>query len=47
MIIACKNCKKKFLVKDSDIPSKGITVQCSVCSKKWFQMPIIEEPKIF
>ena len=40
MILQCKNCLKKFAVKDSDIPSKGRTVQCSNCSTQWLQMPI-------
>ena len=40
MIIECKNCLKKFAVKDSDIPSRGRTVQCGNCSRRWLQMPI-------
>jgi len=40
MIVECKNCLKKFAVKDSDIPSGGRTVQCGSCSKQWIQMPI-------
>ena len=40
MIVECKNCLKKFAIKDSDIPSKGRTVQCGNCSKRWLQMPI-------
>ena len=40
MIVECKNCLKKFAVKDSDIPSRGRTVQCGNCSTRWFQMPI-------
>ena len=40
MIVECKNCLKKFAVKDSDIPSKGRTVQCGNCSRRWHQMPI-------
>ena len=40
MIVECKNCLKKFEVKDSDIPSGGRTVQCGNCSRRWFQMPI-------
>ena len=39
MIVECKNCLKKFAVKDSDIPSKGRTVQCGNCSRRWLQMP--------
>ena len=41
MIIDCKNCRKKFTVKDSDIPTKGRTVQCGNCSTQWTQMPIL------
>ena len=40
MIVECKNCLKKFTVKDSDIPSRGRTVQCGNCSRQWLQMPI-------
>ena len=40
MIIECKNCLKKFTVRDSDIPNKGRTVQCGNCSIQWHQMPI-------
>ena len=40
MIIECKNCLKKFTVKDSDIPIKGRAVQCGNCSAQWLQMPI-------
>ena len=40
MIIECKNCLKKFTVRDSDIPIKGRTVQCGNCSAQWHQMPI-------
>ena len=40
MIVECKNCLKKFAVKDSDIPSGGRTVQCGNCSRQWLQMPV-------
>ena len=40
MIVECENCLKKFTVKDSDIPSKGRTVQCGNCSRRWLLMPI-------
>ena len=40
MIIECKKCLKRFTVKDSDIPTKGRTVQCGNCSAQWHQMPI-------
>ena len=43
MILECKNCLKKFAVKDSDIPSRGRTVQCGNCSRRWLQMPIHSE----
>ena len=40
MIIECKNCLKKFTVRDIDILIKGRTVQCGNCSTQWLQMPI-------
>ena len=40
MIIQCKNCSKKFLVKDSDIPNEGRMVECGYCSQKWFQASV-------
>ena len=40
MIIQCKSCARKFLVKEEDIPQKGRMVQCGYCSQKWFQTPI-------
>ena len=40
MIIECKNCLKKFTVRDSDISIQGRTVQCGNCSTQWLQMPI-------
>ena len=40
MIIKCKNCSKKFTVKDGDIPANGRIVKCSHCSVTWRQMPI-------
>ena len=39
MIIQCKSCSRKFVVKDSDIPKKGRAVQCGYCSVTWHQMP--------
>ena len=39
MIIQCENCSRKFIVKDSDIPKKGRTVQCGYCSVTWRQRP--------
>ncbi len=47
MIIQCKNCSRKFLAKDSDIPKTGRMVQCGYCSTSWHQMPgIIYDKKI-
>jgi len=46
MIIQCENCRKKFVVKDSDIPKEGRTVKCSYCSITWHQMPISTPAKI-
>ena len=40
MIIQCESCSRKFVVKDSDIPRQGRTVQCGYCSVTWHQMPI-------
>ena len=40
MIIQCKSCSKKFIVKDSNIPKDGRTVQCGYCSVTWHQMPV-------
>ena len=41
MIIQCESCSKKFIVKDSNIPKDGRTVQCGYCSVTWHQMPVI------
>ena len=40
MIIQCESCSRKFVVKDSNIPKKGRTVQCGYCSVTWHQMPV-------
>ena len=40
MIIQCKNCERKFDVKDSDIPEKGRSVKCGYCSVSWHQLPV-------
>ena len=45
MIIECKNCHKKFAVRNSDIPVKGRIVQCGHCSTQWLQMPITSSLK--
>ena len=45
MIIECKNCLKKFTVRDSDIPINGRTVQCGSCSTQWVQMPVTQSVK--
>ena len=39
MIIQCKSCSRKFIVKDKDIPKEGRTVQCGYCSATWHQTP--------
>ena len=39
MIIDCKSCSRKFVVKDKDIPKEGRLVQCGYCSISWHQMP--------
>jgi len=41
MIIKCENCSRKFVVKDTDIPKLGRTVQCGFCSVTWHQLPVI------
>ena len=41
MIIDCKSCSRKFVVKDSDIPEKGRSVKCGYCSVSWHQLPIL------
>jgi predicted Zn finger-like uncharacterized protein len=46
MIIKCKNCSRRFIAKDSDIPKNGRTVQCGYCSITWHQMPQIVPRKI-
>ena len=46
MIIQCESCSRKFIVKDSDITSKGRMVQCGYCSVTWHQMPISTPTKI-
>ena len=40
MIIQCESCSRKFVVKNTDIPKEGRTVQCSYCSVTWHQMPV-------
>ena len=40
MIIQCKSCSRKFVVKDRDIPESGRVVQCGYCSVSWHQMPM-------
>ncbi len=40
MIIQCKNCARKFVVKDNDIPNSGRAVKCGYCSVTWHQMPV-------
>ena len=45
MIIQCKNCSRKFIVKDNDIPKEGRLVQCGHCSTSWHQIPISIQTK--
>ena len=45
MIIQCKSCSRKFVVKDSDIPKEGRMVQCGYCSVTWHQIPISTKTK--
>jgi len=45
MIIQCKNCSRKFIVKDNDIPKKGRMVQCGYCSETWHQIPNVIKTK--
>ena len=45
MIIQCKSCSRKFVVKDEDIPKAGRTVQCGYCSVTWHQMPLLTPTK--
>ena len=47
MIIECESCSKKFVVKDSDIPTEGRMVQCGYCSVTWHQMPTSIQAKTF
>ena len=39
MIIQCKSCSRKFIVKAADIPKEGRVVQCGYCSVTWHQTP--------
>ena len=45
MIIQCKSCSRKFIVKDINIPKDGRTVQCGYCSVTWHQMPVTTSTK--
>ena len=45
MIIQCKSCSRKFIVKDNDIPRDGRMVQCGYCSSTWHQIPISIQTK--
>jgi predicted Zn finger-like uncharacterized protein len=40
MIIQCKSCARKFVVRDIDVPVTGRNVQCGYCSVIWHQMPV-------
>ena len=46
MIIQCKSCSRKFVVKDRDIPKLGREVKCGYCSVTWHQMPVHEKAEI-
>tara|TARA_B100000029_G_scaffold129453_1_gene122934 strand:- start:3301 stop:3948 length:648 start_codon:yes stop_codon:yes gene_type:complete len=39
MIIQCKSCSRKFVVRDSDISQTGRMVRCGYCSTTWLQKP--------
>ena len=45
MIIECKSCSRKFIVRDNDIPTEGRNVQCGFCSVFWHQMPVSVDTK--
>ena len=45
MIIQCESCSRKFVVKDSDIPQQGRSVQCGYCSVTWHQNPASTQTK--
>jgi len=45
MIVKCKSCSRKFVVRDQDIPREGRMVQCGYCSVTWHQKPFITEVK--
>ena len=45
MIIQCESCSRKFVVKDSNIPKEGRTVQCGYCSVTWHQLPVLKTTK--
>ena len=46
MIIQCQSCLRRFIVKNSDIPQEGRTVQCGYCSVTWHQLPVTVLTKI-
>ena len=41
IIVKCKNCSKKFVIKTTDIPPGGRVVKCSYCTASWRQKPIM------
>ena len=45
MILTCE-CNSRFEIPSSKIPKQGITVQCSVCGREWFQQFTNDENKI-
>ena len=46
MIISCKSCSRKFIVKDENIPKEGRMVQCGYCSVIWHQESTTTHSKI-
>ncbi len=45
MIITCPNCKKKFEIDSSLIPTEGRDLQCGSCDNVWFYQAEIESSK--
>ena len=43
MIIACENCKAKYLVTPSSLGVQGRSVKCAKCNNTWFAKPDLEE----
>ena len=47
MIIQCKSCERKFVVKDLDSTESGRVVKCGYCSVTWHQKPTTSRNKDF